>query len=128
MNYWVTTHWPHLVSDPINKPHEGIWVQDQKWDAIKRIAPGDLAFIYESRTGRNVVGHSATGQQITIPRRIGREGVIALVEISGPPNQPDHTQREEYTNGSSAWWRFHAPTRSLNSGGFVPRADLAALL
>lgn len=128
MNYWITTHWPRLVNEPTSEPHEGIWVQDGKWDAIKRVAPGDLAFIYESRTGRNVLRRNAAGEEITVPRGTGREGVLALVEITAAPNQPDDSQPERYTNGTTAWWRFYAPTRSLNSGGFIPRTDLAALL
>jgi hypothetical protein len=47
MNFWLTTHWPRLVTEPVTVPYEGIWAQDGKWDVIKRVAPGDVAFIYE---------------------------------------------------------------------------------
>ena len=128
VSYWITTHWPRLVGEPITEPHEGIWVQDGKWEAIAGVTVGDLAFIYESRTGRKIVHNNTAGGRYTVSHQIGREGVVGLVEITGTPNQPDDTHRQDYTDGTSAWWRFYAPTRSLNSAGFISRIELTGIL
>jgi hypothetical protein len=51
MNYWLTTHWPRQQGTPTSEPHADVWVKDGQWDVIKQLAPEDLVFIYESRSG-----------------------------------------------------------------------------
>jgi hypothetical protein len=96
MNYSRTTHWPRRADEAIELPHQGVWVQDNQWNLISRVAAGDLVFIYEHRSGPVVIRNDEAGFSRMIARRVGREGVVALVEIIQP-----------------AYEREHSPTRTL---------------
>jgi hypothetical protein len=88
MRYWMTTHWPRCVDEPIGEPHNGAWVSDKHRAVITRIAPGDQVFIYESRSGPAVVRTHLDGPRETIRRQLGREGVVALVEVTQAAYEP----------------------------------------
>jgi hypothetical protein len=128
MAFWITTHWPRKKNQPVEEPRYGVWVRDSKRHLIDRVSPRDLVFIYESRSGPTVVRTNPGGSARRIPRRRGREGIVALVEVTEAAYQPEDSQPEQYTNGSTAWWRYCAPTRSVNSAGFIPRRSLNSLL
>jgi hypothetical protein len=51
MKYWLTTHWPRRQDIPASEPHADVWVKEDQWEVIKQLSPGDLVFIYESRSG-----------------------------------------------------------------------------
>ncbi len=61
MNYWLTTHWPRQQDTPSSEPYKDVWVKDGQWDVIKQLVPGDLVFIYESRSGPLPLGHNPDG-------------------------------------------------------------------
>jgi len=128
MAYWLTTHWPRNKDQSIDKPRSGVWVQENKRHLIDRVAPDDLVFIYESRSGPTVVRKYADGSTKRIPRHRGREGIVALVEVTEVASQPDDSQPEQFADGRKAWWRYRAPTRSVNSAGFIPRRRVNSLL
>jgi hypothetical protein len=128
MNYWITTHWPRREDESIDEPHEGVWVQDGQQDVIDRVAPGDLVFIYESKTGPTVLRQYADGTTKRLRCRQGREGIVALVEVTSKAYEPEDSHPEQRTDGSTMWWRYYAPTRSANSAGFLPRLQAARLL
>jgi hypothetical protein len=127
MAYWVTTHWPRQEDQSVDVPRYGVWVQENKRHLIDRVRPGDLVFIYETQSGRTIVRTYADGTTTRIPRRRGSEGIVALVGVSEPAYQPEDSEPEQYTDGSKAWWRYCAPTRSINSAGFIPRSEVNAL-
>ena len=128
MNYWITTHWPRREDESVDKPHSGVWVQDGKEHLIDRVEPGDLAFIYESKFGPTVLRQYADGTTKRLRCRKGREGIVAIVEVTGKAFQPEDSRPEQYPDGSTMWWRYCAPTRSANSAGFLPRIQAAQLL
>jgi hypothetical protein len=128
MAYWLTTHWPHTQDQPIDKPRKGVWVQDSKRHLIDRVSTNDLVFIYESRSGPTVVRTYVDGSTKHIARRRGREGIVALVQVTDVASEPDDSQPERFADGRKAWWRYCAPTRSVNSAGFMPRQKLNSLL
>lgn len=128
MSYWMTTHWPRMESDLVEAPPYGVWVQDTKRHLIDRVAPGDLVFVYETQSGRTVLRSYADGSTRKLARRRGREGIVALVEVTEEAYQPEDSEPEQYVDGSKAWWRYCAPTKSLNSAGFIPRAGVNELL
>jgi hypothetical protein len=68
------------------------------------------------------------GSPKIVGRRAGRQGVVTLARILDKPSQPEGSHPEHYSDGTSKWWRFMAPTESLNSTGFISRTDLAQLL
>jgi len=124
----MTTHWPRREDESVDEPHEGVWVQDGKQHLIDRVGPHDLVFIYESRSGPVTIREYADGTTKRIPCREGREGIVAIVEVTERAYQPEDSQPERYTNGTNLWWRYYAPTRSANSAGFLPRIEVAGLL
>jgi hypothetical protein len=128
MKYWITTHWPPREDLPPTHPPYGVWVQDKKEHLINRVSPGDPVFIYETRNGRTQVRDFANGSTQEIACRRGREGIIALVEVTGPAERLNDSHEERYTDGSKAWWRYCSPTRPINSGGFIPREFVNAAL
>jgi hypothetical protein len=79
MNYWLTTHWPRQQGTPTTEPYAGVWVKDGQWDVIKQLAPEDLVFIYESRSGPLPLGHNPDGSTYKRPKSQGKEGIVALV-------------------------------------------------
>ncbi len=90
--------------------------------------PGDLVFIYESGSGRTAVRTYLDGTMKKVPCRQGRGGIVALVRVTEPAYQPEDAHPESYTDGSTVWWRYYAPTESVNSAGFIPRVQAAAIL
>ncbi len=128
MAYWLTTHWPRIKDQPIDKPRFGVWVQQNKRHLIDRVSAEDLVFIYESRSGPTVVRTYIDGSTKHIPRRRGREGIVALVQVTDVASEPDDSEPEQFADGRKAWWRYCAPTRSVNSAGFIPRRKLNSLL
>jgi len=103
-------------------------VQHSDAHVIRPANAGDIALIYECQSGKHEVYRLADGTKSIARRRKGRAGVISLVEVTGAPRQPENSEPQEYTDGTSAWWQFYAPTRVINSSGFIPRERVAALL
>jgi Endonuclease NucS len=128
MSYWMTTHWPRKENESTESSRYGVWVQDNKRHLIDRVSLGDLVFIYETRSGRSVVRTYTDGSTRTFARHQGSEGIVALVEVIEAAFELDDSEEERYTDGSKAWWRYCAPTRSINSSGFIPRPEVNAIL
>lgn len=128
MAYWLTTHWPKRVDKSEDEPQSGVWVTDGNKQVISRVQTGDLVFIYESRNGKTVLRQTADGKQKKVPCRKGQEGIVALVEVTDIAYQPETSKAEKYVGGEIKWWRWNAPTRALNTDGFVKREDVAEIL
>jgi hypothetical protein len=128
MNYWLTTHWPAPADTPASEPHGDVWVKDGKWNVIKQLAPGDLVFIYESRSGPLPLRYDSHGLSFRAPKALGREGIVALVRVVEPAKQPAESAPELYDNGQKMWWRYRAVTEPVNSGGFIRRSKFLPLL
>ncbi len=128
MAYWLATHWPQRVDQPPDTPPFGVWVVDGKRHIIEKVSPGDLVFFYESRWGRTLVEQRADGTERRIPCREGRMGIVALGRVTEPAYQPDSSSPEQYTDGTKLWWRYCAPTETLNTAGFISQRDAARIL
>jgi hypothetical protein len=128
MRYWITTHWPPREDEPANRTPFGVWVPSNKLHVIQNLAPGDLVWIYEYGSGRPEERHGPTGGKIIVRCRPGRQGVIALVKATEAPKERAGSVPTRYVNGSEIWWRYHAGTRPMNTGGFIPRREAAVLL
>lgn len=76
MNFWITTHWPRREDRSIEEPRRGVWVQTAKQHLIDRVSPGDLAFIYETKSGPAVMQKYADGSTKRIGRYPGSEGIV----------------------------------------------------
>jgi hypothetical protein len=55
-------------------------------------------------------------------------GVVGLVEAIEPPKQLAGSAPERYVGRSSVWWQYHAATRPVNTGGFIPMVDVVVML
>jgi hypothetical protein len=128
MNYWITTHWPRQQDTPSSEPYGDVWVKDGQWDVIKQLVPGDLVFIYESRSGPLPLGHNPDGSTYKRPKAQGKEGIVALVSVKERANQPLDRAEAQYDNGQKMWWRFRVSTEPLNSGGFIPRTTFLPVI
>jgi hypothetical protein len=122
--YWVTTHWPPTIGEQLDY---GVYLYDGTQGVGADIEPGDHVWIYQSKGGRLPLLERPDGSKYKSKRQMGREGVIALVEvvselrdIGGRP--------EEYDYGRPIWWRWRADTRLINQSGFIPRRKLNDLL
>ncbi len=128
MNYWLTTHWPRQQGTPTSEPYADVWVKDGQWDVIKQLDPEDLVFIYESRSGPLPLGHNPDGSTYKLRKAQGKEGIVALVSVKESAQQPPDSVPAQYDNGQQMWWRFRAPTESINSGGFIPRTNFLPVI
>jgi len=128
MRYWLTTHWPPRLDDPSPRQHWGVWLQHDKLHAAAGMNSGDLVLIYEAGSGKPVRETYPDGSTKVIARHPGRQGVVTLARILDRPSQPENSQPEQYSDGSTRWWRFMAPTGVVNSAGFISRPHLAVAL
>jgi hypothetical protein len=127
MNYWITTHWPPRKGEE-RFSNTGAWVQNGKQAVLAEMQPGDMLFIYEHASGKTVLITTAGGRQQRVGRQRGKQGVVALAEITTAPSELPESGYDYYTDGSRAWWRYKADARVINSTGFIPRQGLARLL
>jgi hypothetical protein len=123
MNYWLTTHWPRPQDTPGSEPYADVWVKHGQWDVIKHLAPGDLVFIYESKSGALPLGENPDGSTYRLPKTEGRAGVVALVRVSKCAIELPDSREVPYDNGQLLWWRYRALTEPVNSGACIPREE-----
>jgi len=122
--YWVTTHWPPEIGEPVKY---GVYLYDGTQSVGADLEPGDRVWIYESKGGRLVVRQHPDGSECKKKRQLGKEGVVALVEVVSKLHDMGGTP-EQYDDGSVRWWRWKVDTRLINQSGFVPRKELNVLL
>lgn len=70
----------------------------------------------------------ADGREEQVPCRKGRGGIVALVKVAKSASEPEGTQHEHYSDGTTMWWRWYAPTEPVNTAGFIHREEVARLL
>ena len=128
MKYWLTTHWPPRVDAPDPDRHQGVWLQHDKLQVAKGMASGDLVLIYEAGSGKTIRERYPDGSPKDVPRRRGKQGVVALARILDQPSEREGSQPDHFSDGSQRFWKFMAPTESLNSAGFISRTELAEML
>jgi len=128
MNYWLTTHWPRPHGTPTSEPYGDVWVKDGQWNVIRQLTPGDLVFIYESKSGSLPLGHNADGSRYQLPKAPGKAGLVALVRVIEPAAQPQDSVPDLYDNGEVMWWRYRARTEPINSGALVLREEFLPLI
>src|SRR5687768_15292345 len=111
--YWVTTHWPHPEPDKL--PWNVYLKSGMQW-AVENMTIGDVVLFYESRSGKRQKGD---------PRGpSGREGIIAIGEVSGKiKHDPSH---QRYTDGTEAVWASQMPCRKHDFDGYASRKSLNA--
>ena len=54
--------------------------------------------------------------------------MVALIEVTDVASQPEGSKPEQFADGRKVWWRYSAPTKSVNSAGFISRKRLTAIL
>jgi len=123
---WFTTHWPRREGE--QGPQSGVYVQDGKEHVLQDMRVGDLVWIYESDSGKTVVRTAADGSKHQLRCLPGRQGVVALCQVTAPPMAAADAMPENYTDGDSKWWRWQADTTVLSSSGFIPREVAAGCL
>lgn len=120
MNYWITTHWPLRKGD--DEENEGIyWVYlpDGREQTGRNAESGDLIWIYESKTGRQLRG-------IDYDYKVGRLGIIALVKAISILERR-HVRSEQYQDGSEILWDWQIRTKRVKKC-FIPREQVCETL
>ncbi len=128
MQHWITTQWPARGDDEMIGTNWHIWLPDGREHAAEGIAKGDIVFIYKSRTGRTRVDRHPDGTTTKIKCQIGPEAIIAICEVTGPVYEIESSEREDYVDGSSTWWRWGIPLLTLTTSGSVPRLEMNRIL
>lgn len=123
-SYWITTHWPPEIGTSLDY---AVYLCDGDQSVGSDMEPGDRVWIYQSKGGRLVVRRRPDGSEYLAKRKSGREGVIALVGVTGPLRDIGG-QPERYNDDTRGWWRWKADTRLINQSGFVPRRELNVLV
>lgn len=119
MNYWLTTQWPPTQDSP--REHGGVWLRNGKEDAGRNMRPGDLVFIYETKTGR--------------PRKDGlaywpgRQGIVVLAEVLDVNLEEGFARSYEvYSDDSELLWKMIAQTQTIDSSNFCRHDDVCDCL
>lgn len=123
MRYWLTTHWPLRQGDS-PAVSSGVWLPEGREAAGAKLAPGDMVLVYESKSGRTEVRQLPDGLLKKIPCQTGREGIVFYGRVAADLTTIPGSQPEQYTDGSSIWWRWYAPLTILSQSGFVPRNEV----
>jgi hypothetical protein len=127
MRYWITVHWP-LREDATEDSNSGVWLPDGREAAGAALALGDHVIVYESRSGRPKVLHHSDGNTTYIRCREGREGVVHYGRVTEPLHSLSDSKPEEYSDGSTIWWRWFAPVGIFSRSGFLARSEVALSL
>jgi len=128
MNYWLTTHWP--PNEDVNLEDfepEGVYLPDGRQQAGADLAVGDKVLIYQSQTGRAEIGYVKGKKTIFRPVQ-GKQGIIAIAEITGNLKEIPGSEPSKYVDGSEIWWRWHADTVLVSTNGFVPLHEVNRVL
>jgi hypothetical protein len=83
------------------------------------LKPGDLIFIYQSKTGRRRADAK--------PYRLGRGGLVFLVRATTRITEHPEEPPETYKAGPSLCWKWKAKT-VLEEYGFCPRKIVCEVL
>jgi hypothetical protein len=75
-----------------------------------------------------LIRKNADGTEKRIRSLAGRGGIVALAEVLERAYDDQESETENYANGTKIWWRYHAPTKSVNSAGFLDRKSVARIL
>ena len=128
MNYWLTTHWPPTEDVDLDDfEPEGVWLRDGKQQAGTELAVGDEVLIYQTQTGRAEIGYVRGEETVFYPTQ-GKQGIIAIAEITGNLKEIPGSRPSKYVDGSEIWWRWHADTETISTNGFVPLREVNRVL
>lgn len=120
MNYWMTTHWPlRNGDDEENEIFSWIYLPDGREQAGRIAAQGDLLWIYESKTGRQIRG-------VNYDYRDGRLGIIALAKVKSIL-EPRNGGLEQYQDGTEINWNWQIQTKIVKKC-FIPREQVCEAL
>ena len=123
MAYWLTKHWPLRKGDE-KQSQAGVYVRPEDENIIKQVQPRDLVFIYETKGGKAELRKMADGTEELFPCRKGQGGIVALLEVTAKAFVREGSVPEKYSDGSTTWWKWFAPTKPVNTIGFVPREEV----
>lgn len=85
-------------------------------------------FVYQSRSGRALLRQQPDGSEEQVPCRTGREGVVHLGVVLSRVAADSTSTPENYSDGTTIWWRWHAPAEVVSRSGFVPREEVCTIL
>lgn len=123
--YWLSAHWP---PEHGTQPRFDIWVQDGHDDVARECAVGDIVAIYQGQSGPVRLEKRPDGRTYKLRRERGKGGIIGFSKVVRPLFEEPDSRREEYADGSSRWWRWHAVCEAINTEGFLDREAVNAVI
>jgi hypothetical protein len=120
-NYWLTTHWPPCVDEPLKI--EGVFLKEQHLAFGAGMCVGDLVIIHQTQDG-----DLELRQGKKVARVPGMDGVIGIVEVVEVIDSDPHPNRECYGGDNIVVWHRRAHTKPINTTGFIPRPKANVLL
>ncbi len=119
--HWLTMHWPHLKNGTREHGDCGVWLQKGKEAAAEYLKPGDLVFVYETKTGKP----RKDGEEY----HHGRQGIVALARITHIDLKRGFgLSKELYTDGSQTTWKKVAHTCAIRKRRFCHHDDVCQSL
>ena len=127
MRYWLTTQFPPEIGE--QEGPDGVYVPKDRKKAADLLDKNDIVFIYQSKTGRRrVINNESEGKKKKIPRMVGRQGVIAIMEVKRLLKSLPDLYFEKYEDGTSIEWLRYAILKTVNLEGFISRERLCQIL
>ena len=120
MNYWLTVHWPLYTDAPDDAAwHYWVFLAEGYEQLGKNLQIGDRVFIYETK----YAPRKKTNGGFISQKKLGKQGIIALVQVIGNLEPNPNAKLETYEDGRQLRWKFHAKTR-LEKENFCPQATV----
>jgi hypothetical protein len=128
MNYWITTHWPPRNDEDGSDTGTDVWVPEGRQQASEDMRADDMIAVYETKSGRTEIRQHQDGSTFKTACKPGREGVICYGRIDARISADPESQSQDYSDGTSIWWRWYAPISILSRSGFVGRQRVLEIL
>ena len=127
MRYWIAAQSPPLEGSPDPKL-DRLPLAAGREVAGRELAAGDLVLVYQSRSGRAVRLREADGTETKVHTAKGRQGIVALVEVTGPIAHHPEIEKTRYVDGTELRWCFGVPIDAHSVHGHVPLSHVNRVL
>ncbi len=121
--YWLTTQYPPYRGETElrNRAENSVWIPERRQSAARDLVPGDLVWVYETKTRRIERGKRPYYRE-------GEQGVTVLMQVQKVYGEGGERRPTTYQNGDQVIWVSWADCRVTDSQGFVPMEELNSIL
>jgi hypothetical protein len=105
--YWLTAHWPPLVSNPNDTLH--IYIQDQFKQVVETMRPGDRVLIYETASGPPA-RRRVEGILTVVERHVGAQAIICDARVASELHERPGYSPDEFDGKGTMNFKWQATT------------------